>query len=238
MADVNADPNAKGDTSAAGTQVDGTKPADSKPEGTLLTNDDKKPDGDTSLLTDGDKKPEEGDKKPEDGDKSKDDKKPEGAPEKYEFTAPEGVELDQELVTEFSVVAKELNLSQVDAQKLVDIGPKVIAKFAEKQADEWAGIRKGWVDSLKADKEFGGVKLPETLERAKRALNKFGDAELTKLLMPPSKGGTGFGDNHALIKLLAKVDQATAEDTTEDGTGGSVDNRSAAEVLYPNQAKA
>lgn len=162
----------------------------------------------------------------------------EGAPEKYEFKAPEGQQFDPELTSEFSTVAKELNLSQENADKLVAFGPKILQKAQEKQVEQWAEIRQGWVTNLKADKEFGGPKFAETIERAKRALGKFGDATLAKLLAAPSKGGTGFGDNDGLIKFLARVDKATAEDTVIDGGASGEDNKSAAEVIYPQQGKA
>lgn len=232
-------PDAKNNTGAEGTNEDrdaqGTlltadksaekKPADAKPDDKKA--DDAKPD---------DKKPD--DKKPDD--KKADEKaKLENAPEKYEpFSAPDGVTLDQELVGEFSTAAKELNLSQEKAQKLVDFGPKIMQRFVEAQSKQWGEIREGWVNDLKADKEFGGEKLNETVQRAKRALSKFGDEKLVKLLLPPSKGGTGFGDNDALIRLLAKVDKATSEDSIVDGEKSGKDDRSAADLLYPNQGKA
>ena len=54
-----------------------------------------------------------------------------GAPEEYaDFTLPEGMEADPDLIAEFKAEAKRLNLSQEDAQKLVDIQ----AKLAEKQS--------------------------------------------------------------------------------------------------------
>jgi len=54
------------------------------------------------------------------GEENKPDK-PEGAPEKYEaFKVPEGVTIDETAATEFGALAKELNLTQENAQKLVD----------------------------------------------------------------------------------------------------------------------
>ncbi len=56
-----------------------------------------------------------------------DDKKADGAPEKYEFKAPDGREYDAEVLNNFSEVAKDLNLSQDAAQKLLDkMAPIVI----------------------------------------------------------------------------------------------------------------
>lgn len=53
---------------------------------------------------------------------------PPGAPEKYAFTAPEGQELDTSALAQFEPVARELNLTQEQAQKLVDVYPKVLAE--------------------------------------------------------------------------------------------------------------
>lgn len=48
-----------------------------------------------------------------------------GAPEKYEFKPPEGKNFDNEIITTYSQVARELNLSQASAQKMLDtLGPK------------------------------------------------------------------------------------------------------------------
>ena len=54
-------------------------------------------------------------------------KKPEGAPESYEFKAPEGTQFDDAVIGAFSEVAKELNLPQDQAQKVLDKMAPVIA---------------------------------------------------------------------------------------------------------------
>ncbi|MDF6396825.1 peptidase, partial [Escherichia coli] len=97
-------------------QVDGgAAPAASEPS--THAGDNPAPVGDPSQqegdkpqpVSDGDKP---GDyKKPENDkqDEKKGGDKPEGAPEKYEFQAAEGVELDTEALKEFEPVARELN---------------------------------------------------------------------------------------------------------------------------------
>ncbi|MDD1107598.1 peptidase, partial [Klebsiella pneumoniae] len=47
------------------------------------------------------------------------------APEKYEFTAPEGAELDSKAVELFEPVARELGLSNDQAQKLAGLWPQL-----------------------------------------------------------------------------------------------------------------
>ena len=79
--------------------------------------------------------------------------KPEGAPEKYEFKAPEGKQLDAETIKTFSEVAKELNLTQDAAQKMLTA---MSDKLGTQQAAQIESVRSQWAESSKSDKEFGG----------------------------------------------------------------------------------
>ncbi|MCM7137144.1 peptidase [Enterobacter cloacae] len=171
----------------------------------------------------------EGDKpqddKPADGDKQADkpaeekDQKQEGAPEKYEFTAGEGVELDTEALKDFEPVARELNLTNEQAQKLVDAYPKILAGVQQRQAEAWQKQTEGWAETVKADKEIGGDKLTANLSAAQRALEQFGDPELKEYL-----DSTGLGNHPALVKAFIKVGKAMSEDKVVTGgheSGGS-----------------
>ena len=69
-----------------------------------------------------------------DGDKSLIDREPDGAPEAYEdFSFPEGVEIDSELLTEATDIFKESGLKQDQAQKLVDFHSKTMRQVVEAQ---------------------------------------------------------------------------------------------------------
>lgn len=162
--------------------------------------------------------------KPADGDKpaeKPDDKeqKQEGAPEKYEFKAGEGVELDTEALKDFEPVARELNLTNEQAQKLVDAYPKILAGVQQRQAEAWQKQTEGWAETVKADKEIGGDKLTANLSAAQRALEQFGDPELKEYL-----DSTGLGNHPALVKAFIKVGKAMSEDKVVTGgheSGGS-----------------
>ncbi|ELF7107837.1 peptidase [Escherichia coli] len=153
------------------------------------------------------------------------DKKPEGAPEKYEFQAAEGVELDTEALKEFEPVARELNLTNEQAQKLVDAYPKILAGVQQRQAEAWQKTTEQWAADVKADKEIGGDKLISNLSAAQRALDQFGTPELKEYL-----NTTGLGNHPDLVKTFVKIGKAMSEDGMV--TGGNEGQRSAAEVLY------
>jgi hypothetical protein len=134
------------------------------------------------------------------------------APETYEFKAPEGRVFDSEVIAEYSKVAKELNLSQEAAQRVLDaVGPKL----AERQAAQIEAVRTGWADSSKADKEFGGERLSENLSVAKKALDAFGTAELRSLL-----NESGLGNHPEVIRFMFRAGKAISEDSMVTGTRG------------------
>ncbi|ENJ1313993.1 peptidase [Escherichia coli] len=163
----------------------------------------------------------------QDGEKQKTEKeqKQEGAPEKYEFQAGEGVELDAEALKDFEPVARELNLTNEQAQKLVDAYPKILAGVQQRQADAWQAQTEEWAATVKADKEIGGDKLTANLGVAQRALDTFGTPALKEYL-----NGTGLGNHPELVKAFVKVGKAMSEDGVV--TGKESGQRSAAEVLY------
>lgn len=185
-------------------------------EGTLVTDEEEADESET-----GDK---EGDSEGDEGDKGS---KEEGAPETYaDFTMPEGMETDEGVLGKFTGVAKELNLTQEQAQKLIDISAENAKALMDKQREVWRETREKWVASIKTDKEFGGSKYAETLAYAKRTIREFGTTELKTFLTD-----TGYGDNPDLIKFLAKAGKALSDDRLVEGKAPSL-TKSPAEKMY------
>ncbi|EON5964084.1 peptidase [Enterobacter cloacae] len=211
----------------------GSAPAPSEPSAPAAdaqapAADPAKPEGDKPQPGAEGDKPQ--DDKPADGDKPADkpddkEQKQEGAPEKYEFKAGEGVELDTEALKDFEPVARDLNLTNEQAQKLVDAYPKILAGVQQRQAEAWQKQTEGWAETVKADKEIGGDKLTANLSAAQRALDQFGTPELKEYL-----NATGLGNHPDLVKTFVKIGKAMSEDGMVDGSNQG--QRSAAEVLY------
>lgn len=155
-------------------------------------------------------------------------KKPEGAPEKYEFTNPEGVEFDSEVLAPYTEVAKELGLSQEAAQKILDkMGPTI-------QARQQAAIEAThgeWKNQTTTDKEIGGDKLAENLAVAKKALDTFGTPELRDLLVQ-----TGLGNHPEIIRAFFRAGKQISEDSVVMG-GNKTAPRDPAEILFPTMKK-
>lgn len=171
----------------------------------------------------------DGEKPQTEGDKAKGE--PQGAPEQYEdFAAPEGVQLDAELVGDLKTIAKELNLSQKDAQRVADLGPKLLQKLQGHQAETFAKVRQTWADEAKADKEFGGEAFAENLGAAKKALDSFGTPELRTLL-----NESGIGNHPEVIRFMVRAGKAISSDTFVAGERSAQAGKDPAKTLYPNQ---
>ena len=136
--------------------------------------------------------------------------KPEGAPEKYEWAAPEGVTLDESIMGSLSEVAKELNLSQDAAQKLVD---KMAPAMAQRQAAQVQAMQAEWRESSSGDAEFGGAKLAENMAVAKKALDAFATPEFRQLLEQ-----TGMGNHPEVIRTFYRAGKAISEDGLVSGS--------------------
>ena len=152
--------------------------------------------------------------------------KPDGAPEKYEFTFPEGVTVDTDTLQKFEPVLKELGLPNDKAQKLADVLLSVRQAEAQAQQERWGEQLKTWESEVRADKEIGGQKFDENLKAAQSALARFGSPELKQLL-----DSTGLGSHPELIRLCTKIGKAMAEDTIV--TGGSAAPPVTEATFYP-----
>ena len=172
--------------------------------------------------------PVEGDEAQQaEGDKVED--APQGAPEAYEdFSVPEGVELDAEVLGEFKAVAKELNLPQDAAQKVTDLGVKLAQKWVAESQQATSEMFADWKGRAETDKEFGGDALPANLAVAKKAVDQFGTPELRELLDVHR-----LGDNPEVIRFMFRVGKAISEDTFVAG-GKSSPAQDAAKTLFPN----
>lgn len=151
------------------------------------------------------------------------------APEKYELKMPDGSQLSQERIEKVSAYAKEKGLSNEQAQEVLNRESEAVSGFFESQKAGLLARSEAWISEIKADKEFGGDKFNETVELAKRSIERFGDPELKKQL-----DETGLGNHPMLIKMHAKIGREMAEDRLVPSNSASTSaSQRHADVLYP-----
>ena len=144
-------------------------------------------------------------------------------------------ELDPEVLTAFGEVAKELDLPQEAAQKVLD---KVAPVMQARQAAVVEQVKLDWANESQADKEFGGESLNDNLEIAKSSLNAFGTDALKSLLQE-----SGLGNHPEVIRFMYRAGKAISEDSYVGNSQGAnaqgskvpKDFNGIANALYSNQ---
>jgi Sec-independent protein translocase protein TatA len=155
------------------------------------------------------------------------DKSETGAPEDYvDFKLPEGMTTNAEALTEFKTVAKELNLSQEQAQKLVDLQAKTVQSIGDATQRAWKSTVDTWTkDTI----QTLGANYQQELRFVAKAIDRFGSPELRQVL-----NETGIGNHKEIVSLLMKVGKTVSEDSFANGKAGASASKSAAQTLYPN----
>lgn len=228
-ADANAatDANANNSTSTdgQGTQADGSKPDANADAGKNPAEDAEA--GKQETKDDG-------------KDAAKDGKTEPRAPEKYELKVADGVALAPEVQTQFEALARELDLPQEHAQKLLDLAPDVSKMYASQLIATAKKTSEQWRENTKADKEIGGsgdqTILSQNLAFAAKARDSFASPELLKLLDPfdPEKNpnGTGFGNHPEVVRLFVRLGRSISEDNKLVSGDGAQSLQTAAQKLY------
>jgi hypothetical protein len=153
------------------------------------------------------------------------------APEAWGLKAPEKSLLTADDLTGIEKWAKDSGFSKEQAQKYVEresAGRAANAEAAKTQQDTaYKALYTTWGDDLKADKEFGGEKLPETLAAAKKALRVFASPEERAFL-----DSTPFGNNPILVRILARAGAKISEDSFVAGAGNPAPPKSPSQIAY------
>ncbi|MFZ0945694.1 MAG: hypothetical protein WB930_00035 [Syntrophobacteraceae bacterium] len=133
------------------------------------------------------------------------------APAEYaEFTIPEGITLDEQTATEFKGLAKELDLTQEQAQKLLDFGGGKLRAQIEAPYKLWAETQAKWQAEVKADPEIGGTKFEQSIKDAAQVFvpgdsNPFVKNEAEAKALRDALNMTGAGNNPAMVKFFVKI---------------------------------
>jgi len=153
-----------------------------------------------------------------------------GAPDAYEsFTLPEGFELNEEFSARFSEAAKGMNLTQEQAQSLVDMQAELSSTAGTELNDSWTTLKAEWQAESKSDKEYGGKDFDVNIGSAKLALEKYGTPELNEAIEL-----TGMGNHPEFIRLLVKVGATLKEDKLMVEGGNPVGPMDRGKVMFPD----
>lgn len=143
-----------------------------------------------------------------------------GAPEAYtNFTAPEGTTLDPELIASAAPIFKELNLSQDQAQKLVDFHSKQATASREAAVAAVEKMQSDWVSQIKSDKDLGPILNTKVLPEIGRMKDRL-PAEV-RTAFNEAMNFTGAGNHPGVVKALYEMAKLVNEGSHVTGTAPS-----------------
>jgi hypothetical protein len=136
--------------------------------------------------------------------------KDKGGKPKLEVKLPEGVQVDKAVLEKFLPLAEEIGLDSEKASKLAAFHAATLKEVADRQAVAVAQQHEAWFSELEQDKEFGGKNLDASAALARKAVVRFGGAELVADLKR-----LGIDNLPSLARAFAKAGKAIAEDTSQ-----------------------
>ena len=129
-------------------------------------------------------------------------------PESYDLQVPKDSLLKPTDVDRLKAEAKDMGLTNEEAQDYLDANDKAVASFHAAQMAEVKEIRDGWVKTAQSDKEIGGDNLKPSAELGRRAIEKYDPSGTFKELLNVS----GYGDHPEVIRFFARIGKAMAND--------------------------
>lgn len=185
-------------------------PTDPAPAATAQATDATEPTADMpSLLGEGDQN--DGDQGPA-----------QAAPEAYEPFDVEGQQFTEAQLEGFAATAKELGLSQENAQKML---AAMVPTARQYLVDDLKAKSREWVSLSEKDPEIGGVNFKANVGVANSALKQFATPEFTALLR-----GSGLGAHPEVVRVFYRIGKAMQQD---HGVTGSASAPAGARRRYP-----
>lgn len=145
------------------------------------------------------------------------------APEHYaSFDLGDGLEIDEDVFGDYAVAARELGLSQEQAQKLF---LSMQEPYHAINRERVKGYSEDWAELSRNDSEIGGGNFEASLKIAQTAYQQFANPALKRLL-----DETGLGNHPEIIRLFVRVGKAIGQDTGVQAGSAPEPKRK----LYPN----
>lgn len=185
------------------------------------TEDGKQPSDDPNA-TDTEKKDADGEDK---GEGNQD-----AQPAYADFNMPEGMELDAEAMNEATPLLQELNATQEQAQKLVDVAASMLSKAAKKMTDQHNAVVEGWrKETLDVFGKDGDAQFQEKVGRAEEVVKHFFNEDQRSVLTH-----YGLGNHPAFFAMCMAIAEGTGEDRPfVNAASGEKGEKTLAQIWYP-----
>lgn len=162
----------------------------------------------------------------EEGDSSQtvttDDQQP-VVPEEYTFEAPDGGEVDTDLINALTPALKEAGLTQEQAGKLFSAYSEHLNARTGVEDNEIQQAAQEWESQLKKDEEFGGEKFDENVGQVREFIEATVPESIKADLFQVFRD-TGIGSHPSLVKYLHHMAKTfpVSEDAPIRGNGSNI----------------
>lgn len=150
-------------------------------------------------------------------------------PEIYGDFGFEDGQFDPETMNSFKGILAEAGLPK-DAG--IAIGSRLAALQQDHLSRAQAEMSGRWLAETRADREFGGVRLPQTQTRIAAAIDAFGGPDAAEIRSLFNE--TGLGNHPALVRFFARAGKAISEDGMINSGAAASRGDSAATLLFPS----
>lgn len=140
-----------------------------------------------------------------------------------DFTMPEGFELHGDDAKVLQELGQQFKMPQEAVQKLVDLG----VQLQQRQAVQQQQMVNSWIDAARADTEYGGEKLQQSLLTAQKAFTLPRGEKISKILY-----NSGLGNHPDVIGFMTEVGKLLQSDNMVHGQGTNTASVSPATVWY------
>lgn len=155
-----------------------------------------------------------------------------------EIAVPEGMDQFQEDIQGFSKDMQAWMMANPEAsvadalQEAANRQARVAAELMQAQKDQYETQVKEWDTAARSDKEYGGDNFDANVALAKKALEAFGNDELTQIL-----DASGLGSHPEVIRAFVKVGRTIQESDVVGDTMSPASSDSGMRARYPTSAK-
>lgn len=149
-------------------------------------------------------------------------------PDEYKFAQVDGKDIEPELVSEVSTSAKELGLTQEQAQKFMERELKLLKESGDSNVEAVKAVQKEWRAEIAKDANIGGDKLNESLAISKRAVDKFFPGLAKEANQLP------FLDHPEVVRGLFTIGKLISPDGELVTGGGNTTPVDPAKKMFPN----
>ena len=160
-------------------------------------------------------------------------------PTSYELKLPDGMTVDEPLMTKFRAAAAAANLDNTGAQGLVDLYTEALQSQVSAQMKAFTETRASLQAEVAKMPEFQGAERERSLTILGSAIAEFGDPSVKEML-----GNNLLGDHPGFLRMLLNMSKALTEgDPTPVGqptgkpSGGARTQQTLGQTFYPEQGQ-